>query len=129
MLADKTIPVATLARKINGRDWKQKLYDPNVVKVVVNDASDACWFSRYPIPYLKHRPAGRAVDAYPFLEHIGVYFFRRKALAEYIAWPRGRAEAAESLEQLRILENGRTLRVFLTRCPVVTVDSQDALTT
>ena len=129
MLADKTIPVATLARKINGRDWKQKLYDPNVVKVVVNDASDACWFSRYPIPYLKHRPAGRAVDAYPFLEHIGVYFFRRKALAEYIAWPRGRAEAAESLEQLRILENGRTLRVFLTRCPVVTVDSKDALAT
>lgn len=125
MLSDRTIACATLARKIAGRDRKRKLENPNVVKVIEDARGNAAWFSRYSIPYV--RGGRKAADRIPFLEHIGVYFFRRKALFDFAARPRGRAERAESLEQLRILENGGTIRLFLTTVNILSVDSREAL--
>ncbi len=121
MLADRSIQYATLARPITGRDWKDKLYNPDVVKVVADRDGHAIWFSRYPIPFVQ-KPTRRAIDVYPFLEHIGVYFYRKAALETYADWPRGKAEAAESLEQLRILENGGAIRLFMTRCAIQVID-------
>ena len=126
MLADRSIRFATLARPIGGRGWQEVLYNPDVVKVVVDRAGDARWFSRFPIPYVRSKK-GKIIDHYPFLEHIGVYFYRRQALIEYAGWPRSKAEKAESLEQLRILENGGTMKVFLTRCGVRAIDSPEAV--
>lgn len=127
MINDRKIEVATLARKIEGRDWRRILENPNVVKVIEGAGGEAAWFSRYPIPYIRSRGRRRAVDLFPFLEHIGVYFFRRKALERYVGWPQGRAEKAESLEQLRILENGKSIRLFTTRTEIISVDSKAAL--
>lgn len=127
MVADRTIATATLARRIEGPGWRKKLDDPNVVKVIAGANDEALWFSRYPIPYIKNRRGKKAVDCYPYLEHIGVYFFRRRVLQEYAGWPPGRAERAESLEQLRLLEHGHRPRVFITRVPVVSVDSREAV--
>lgn len=126
MLADRSIQFATLARPIGGRNWKELLYDPDVVKVVTDRSGDALWFSRYPIPFVRTRK-GKVIDHYPFLEHIGVYVYRKKALAAYAGWPQSRAEKAESLEQLRILENGGKIKVFLTRCAVRAIDSPEAI--
>lgn len=126
MLADRSIQFATLARPIGGRNWEGMLYNPDVVKVVMDRAGDALWFSRYPIPYVRTKK-GKILDHYPFLEHIGVYFYRKKALLEYAGWPQSRAEKAESLEQLRILENGGKIRLFLTRCGVRAIDSPEAI--
>jgi 3-deoxy-manno-octulosonate cytidylyltransferase (CMP-KDO synthetase) len=127
MAADRRIEFATLARKIDGPDWKNKLYNPEVVKVVGDNAGNALWFSRYPIPFMRLDGSRRPIDDYPFLEHIGIYFFRKKALDKYVKWPRARAEKAESLEQLRILENGAGIRLFLTRAEIISVDSKKAL--
>jgi 3-deoxy-D-manno-octulosonate cytidylyltransferase len=126
MLADRSIKFATLARPIGGRNWEDMLYNPDVVKVVGDRVGDAAWFSRYPIPYVRSKK-GKILDHYPFLEHIGVYFYRRQALVEYAGWPQSKAEKAESLEQLRILENGGKMKLFLTRCGVRTIDSPEAV--
>jgi len=127
MIDDKKIEAATLARKITGRNWRHKLDNPHVVKVVENAAGDAAWFSRLPIPYIRGIGRGRAIDKFAYLEHIGVYFYRRKLLDQYVSWPPGKAEKAESLEQLRLLENGRKIRIYKTRAEIVSVDSREAL--
>jgi 3-deoxy-manno-octulosonate cytidylyltransferase (CMP-KDO synthetase) len=127
MTYDPRIQFATLAQPIGPRSWKDKLYSPNVVKVVTNTSGDALWFSRYPIPYLKNPDRRPAIKQYPYLEHIGVYFFRKRALKEYGSWERGKVEAVESLEQLRILENGGKIKVFLTSAEVISVDSEAAV--
>lgn len=127
LLADKKIAYATLARKIDGRDWKKKLHNSNVVKVIRGAGGRALWFSRHPIPYLQHGGSGREIDLFPYLEHIGVYFFRKKALMEYTGWAPGPVEKAESLEQLRILENGGEIHLFPIRTEILSVDSRKAL--
>ena len=127
MQGDRSIDYATLATPIDGRKWQEKLYNPNVVKVVEDEQGNAAWFSRYPIPFVREAGNRRRVDVYPFLEHIGVYFFRKSALMEYASWRPGRAERAESLEQLRILENGKRIKLYKTRTPSISVDTEDAL--
>jgi 3-deoxy-manno-octulosonate cytidylyltransferase (CMP-KDO synthetase) len=94
-------------------------YDnPNVVKVVVNAAGEALYFSRRTIPYLREA-ASRSVDeqlaAFPFLKHLGIYGYRREALLRLVKLPVAALEQAEKLEQLRALANGF-------RMGVVTVD-------
>ena len=97
--------------------------DPNSVKVVLKKNKDAAWFSRQPLPYLQ-RPLKKALSAQTdYYYHIGVYFYSRQALQEYAGWKQTPCEKAESLEQLRILENGRNMQVFLTETKTVSIDS------
>ncbi len=126
METDSTIGCATLGRKIDGNSWKKTLANDNVVKVIRGMDNRAVWFSRYPIPCIRGG-AGKAIDRYPYLEHIGIYFFRRKLLFEYASLPPTPAEKAESLEQLRLLEHGLPMSIFLTRAAIISVDSKDAL--
>jgi 3-deoxy-manno-octulosonate cytidylyltransferase (CMP-KDO synthetase) len=88
--------------------------DPNVVKVVVNRAGRALYFSRRTIPYLREaasRPIAEQVAAFPFLKHLGIYGYRRDVLMELVKYPVSALEAAEKLEQLRALENGIEIAV------------------
>ena len=121
---DRSAQYATLVRPIRSDD---ELFDPGVVKVVTNAAGQALWFSRYPLPYLQNATAGERWRQFRFQGHIGVYFFRRRALRTYAAWTRGPLEKAESLEQMRILENGGTIRTFRTTARIVSVDTPDDL--
>jgi len=125
MAADNNIEFATLACPIRREHQNDKLQNKNVVKVVGDgkNGGRALWFSRLPIPLVKKKSAGE----YHYLEHIGVYFMKLSALFDYAGWPIGRAEKAESLEQLRILENGRDINLFLTRSRIISVDSKKAL--
>jgi 3-deoxy-manno-octulosonate cytidylyltransferase (CMP-KDO synthetase) len=120
MKKDRETLFATLARRIDG---SKTLSDPCVVKVVMTRQGRALWFSRYPIPYLQHGSDRADLGSFPFLEHIGIYFFRRRALAAYSGWKRSPIEKAESLEQLRVLENGGSMKVFVTRARSVSVDT------
>ncbi len=95
-------PVATLAAPAEDGDPE----NPDVVKVVVDAAGRALYFSRAPIPYPR-RPDG----ARP-LRHIGVYGYQRRALLELAGLPPTPLERSESLEQLRALENGIPIRVL-----------------
>jgi 3-deoxy-manno-octulosonate cytidylyltransferase (CMP-KDO synthetase) len=85
-------------------------YDnPNVVKVVVNTAGRALYFSRRTIPYLREaasHPVPEQLAAFPFLKHLGIYGYRRETLLRLVKFPVSPLENAEKLEQLRALENG-----------------------
>ena len=90
-------------------------YDnPNVVKVVVNTAGRALYFSRRTIPYLREAASGSVSEqlaAFPFLKHLGIYGYRRETLSRLVKFPVSALEAAEKLEQLRALENGVAIAV------------------
>ena len=86
-----------------------ELDNPNVVKVVVNAAGRALYFSRRTIPYLREaasRPVPEQLAAFPFLKHLGIYGYRRETLLRLVKFPVSPLENAEKLEQLRALENG-----------------------
>lgn len=128
MSKDRHIRFATLAGIISPDKLDSKLANKNVTKVVGDGRAGgrALWFSRLPVPY-NNKKIKDSGDSYPYLEHYGVYFFRREALYDYVSWPRGRAEITESLEQLRILENGEKINLFITRAKIISVDSKKAL--
>jgi len=124
LVDDSSIEFATLARRLNTED---ELFNPNIVKVVIACDGSALWFSRYPIPYLQNADEKKRVKQYPFLAHVGVYFFRRRGLARFTQWKRSPLEKAESLEQLRILENGGEITVYKTSMRSVSVDAPQDL--
>jgi 3-deoxy-manno-octulosonate cytidylyltransferase (CMP-KDO synthetase) len=84
------------------------LENPNIVKVVTDTDNYALYFSRSVIPY------NRDNSAYRYYHHIGVYAFRRDALLDYVSLPSGKLEIIEKLEQLRLLENGRKIKMVET---------------
>ena len=101
-------------------------YDnPNVVKVVVNLAGGALYFSRRTIPYLREassRSVAEQLAAFAFLKHVGIYGYRREALLRLVQLPPSALEQAERLEQLRALENGMPMAVVRVEYDSVGVD-------
>ncbi|HEU0038371.1 MAG TPA: 3-deoxy-manno-octulosonate cytidylyltransferase, partial [Verrucomicrobiae bacterium] len=101
-------------------------YDnPNVVKVVVNAAGRALYFSRRTIPYLREaasRSVSEQLAAFPFLKHLGIYGYRRATLLQMVRFPVSPLETAEKLEQLRALENGIQIAVVKVDYDSVGVD-------
>ena len=99
--ADRTIQIVTAAHRFEHR---QDANSPHQVKVIIDLGGNALYFSRTPIPY-----SGNA-----FLRHQGIYGFRRKVLLQFVRWKPTPLERAESLEQLRALENGVKVHVLIT---------------
>jgi 3-deoxy-manno-octulosonate cytidylyltransferase (CMP-KDO synthetase) len=108
--------------------------DPNTCKVVLDAAGNALYFSRSPIPFLRSvtpsgiEPIASALASKTgaltgYLRHVGIYGFRRGALTEFSRLPAGKLEAIEGLEQLRLLESGRRLRVVVSRSVTLDVDT------
>lgn len=95
------------------RQNRGEIEDPHVVKVVMDGNGDALYFSRSPIPYVRN--SGPSLRLY---RHVGLYAFRSDVLQRFAALPVSMLEAAESLEQLRLLENG-----FRIRCLETAVDN------
>jgi 3-deoxy-manno-octulosonate cytidylyltransferase (CMP-KDO synthetase) len=93
--------------------------DPNNVKVVVDDSCRALYFSRYAIPYNRDRLSGVT-----YHKHIGLYAYRRSALENFHTWAPSELELAESLEQLRFLQNGVPIHVMKTDINTVGVDTE-----
>jgi 3-deoxy-manno-octulosonate cytidylyltransferase (CMP-KDO synthetase) len=83
---------------------------PHQVKVIVDLDGNALYFSRYAIPFPRNRAAN-----IKYLRHQGIYGFRRKALLDFVRWKPTPLERAESLEQLRALENGVMVHVLVTK--------------
>jgi 3-deoxy-manno-octulosonate cytidylyltransferase (CMP-KDO synthetase) len=102
-------------------------YDnPNVVKVVVNHAGLALYFSRRMIPYVRGAASGSVSEqlaAFPFLKHVGIYGYRRDTLLRLVQFQVSPLEAAEKLEQLRALENGLSIAVVKVAHDSVGVDT------
>lgn len=106
--------IATLARRIRER---ADVFNPNVVKVVVDNTLHALYFSRAPLPWDREgwnadqSAAGNARLAGEWARHIGIYAYRTEFLHRFVTWPVGRLERLEKLEQLRALENGIAIHV------------------
>ena len=102
-----------------------ELDNPNVVKVVVNAAGPALYFSRRTIPYLREAASGSVNEqlaAFVFLKHLGIYGYRRETLLRLVKFPVSPLENAEKLEQLRALENGIPIAVVKVDYDSVGVD-------
>lgn len=113
MARDPDVEIATACHPIQDTE---SLQSPHVVKVVVDQRHHALYFSRAPIPN------GALFNGARALRHVGVYAFRREALAKFAKLPRTPLEIAEQLEQLRALEHGMTIAVVETRHATVGVD-------
>ncbi|MCR4582122.1 MAG: 3-deoxy-manno-octulosonate cytidylyltransferase [Prevotella sp.] len=103
--------------------------NPNSPKIVVDAKGFALYFSRSAIPFLRgvERKEWFARTPYPYLKHLGLYAYRREVLHEVTQLPQGLLERAESLEQLRWLENGYRIRVGLTDVETVGIDTPEDL--
>jgi 3-deoxy-manno-octulosonate cytidylyltransferase (CMP-KDO synthetase) len=97
---------------------------PSAVKVVTSLDGHALYFSRLPIPFLRDLPAGPGATWH---KHLGLYVYRRDFLLRFPSLPRGPLEAAEKLEQLRVLENGYKIRVVETKYDSIGVDTEEDL--
>jgi 3-deoxy-manno-octulosonate cytidylyltransferase (CMP-KDO synthetase) len=115
MAKDRSIEMITAATLFSA---DEDLTNPNMVKVVLDRASNALYFSRSPIPFV------RSDGVKPkFYRHQGLYGYTTKFLLQFVKWKPGLLEQAESLEQLRALENGAKIRVLLTKHAAVGVDT------
>lgn len=107
MASDPTLDMATAANPLDPSD--PAVRDPNVVKVAVALDGRALYFSRSPLPFFRN-----PVEGLPVLRHKGIYAYQRGFLERFVTWPPSPLEKAESLEQLRALENGASIKVLPT---------------
>ena len=97
--------------------------NPNSPKIVTDLQGFALYFSRSIIPFVRGQEQAVWLEKYPFLKHLGLYAYRREVLREVTKLPQSPLEIAESLEQLRWLENGYRIRVGLTDVETVGIDT------
>lgn len=101
---------------------EEDIQNTNVVKVVVNKANHALYFSRSPIPYKRD-----ATIKQPVYRHIGIYAFRKQALLDFAGWEMGGLEAIEKIECLRFLEYGKTIELAVNNEVSIGIDSPEDL--
>jgi 3-deoxy-manno-octulosonate cytidylyltransferase (CMP-KDO synthetase) len=121
---DSQIQIATLIKKII---QEEDLDDPNTIKVVTNKLSKALYFSRTAIPYLRDKNHETRINFHTYYKHIGIYAYRTDILKKLTALDPGLLETAESLEQLRWLENGYGIHTLTTEFESHSVDVPEDL--
>ncbi|MBE9561351.1 MAG: 3-deoxy-manno-octulosonate cytidylyltransferase [Proteobacteria bacterium] len=102
----------------------EKLFDPNLVKIVRQHDGYALYFSRHPIPYIRDTNNDDWLKQHDFFGHVGIYGYRRLVLEEYAKLPESSLEQSEKLEQLRFLQAGKSIYTFITEHDVISVDTQ-----
>ncbi len=121
---DGKIKISTLIKKIQQSD---ELFNPNVVKAVINHIGEAIYFSRSPIPFLRDTEENQWVNHHSFFKHIGIYGYRTEVLKEICDLEKSDLEKSESLEQLRWIENGYRIHTEITNIENRSVDTPEDL--
>ena len=125
LIRQPEVCLATLARKITD---PARVHDPNTVKVVFGNNGNALYFSRHAIPFVRGTEPSQWLQKTEYHQHIGIYAYRADTLRLIAKMPMGHLEQAESLEQLRWLENGLTIKVAVTDIPAgYGIDTPDDL--
>ena len=119
--------IATLIRHFDPQHGFEALFDANKVKVVTDSAGHALYFSRSIIPYVRSCKHTEWLASTDFYTHVGIYAFRAPVLADVVALPRSPLEIAESLEQLRWLQNGYNITTAITDSPTIGIDTPEDL--
>lgn len=120
---DADTDIATLARRFDPSQGFEALFDPNLVKVTFGVNGRALYFSRSIIPYVRGVDWKLWLESATFHTHVGIYAYRADVLFRLADLPQSALEKAESLEQLRWLENGYNIRVAVTDSPTVGIDT------
>lgn len=121
---DKATQIATLGKPF---ECIEAAENPNSPKIVVDNRGYALYFSRSIIPFVRGTEQQDWLSKYPFLKHLGIYAYRTNVLKEITKLPQSSLELAESLEQLRWLQNGYRIKVGLTDVETVGIDTPDDL--
>lgn len=116
--------IATLGKPFSSME---AVKNPNSPKIVMDNNGFALYFSRSVIPYVRGEQESVWLDHYPYLKHLGIYAYRREVLREVTQLPQSSLEKAESLEQLRWLQNGYRIRVGITDVETVGIDTPQDL--
>lgn len=119
--------IATLVKPFAEADGLAALENPNSPKVVIDAQAQALYFSRSVIPYLRGVPREEWLSRHTFYKHIGIYAFRADVLRAVTSLPQSPLELAESLEQLRWLENGYRIGVGISQVETVGIDTPEDL--
>jgi 3-deoxy-manno-octulosonate cytidylyltransferase (CMP-KDO synthetase) len=118
------VQIATLIKEIEDHAI---IFDPNRPKVVTDKSGFALYFSRSPIPYLRNSGEGDWLKHHVFYQHIGMYAYTSQVLRKISKLPRGTLEKAESLEQLRWLEHGYSIKTAVTELESYGIDTPEDL--
>ena len=121
---DGKTEIATLVKAI---DNPEPLFNPNVVKAVVSAKNEALYFSRSTIPHIRNTNESDWLSKHTFYKHIGMYAYRTDILEQLTKLPVSSLEKAESLEQLRWLENGFRISVAETKTETIGIDTPEDL--
>lgn len=124
---DEQTDIATLVKPFTVDDGIEALENPNSPKVVIDNQSRAIYFSRSVIPFLRGVERSEWLKSHTFYKHIGMYAFRSNVLREVTALQQSKLELAESLEQLRWLENGYKIGVGISDVETVGIDTPEDL--
>ena len=124
MIAKPDVSIATLAKKITDTST---LFDPSKVKVVFDNHWRALYFSRHAIPFLRNAEEATWLMVHTYYKHLGLYAYKPEKLREICALQPSSLEKAESLEQLRWLENGHSIHVAITDIESPAIDTPEDL--
>lgn len=119
--------IATLVKPFSAEDGLAALENPNSPKVVLDKEGRAIYFSRSVIPYLRGVDKSEWLSKHTFYKHIGIYAFRTDILRQVTSLPQSTLEKAESLEQLRWIENGYRIGVGISDIETIGIDTPDDL--
>lgn len=118
------VQLATLIKEIH---TQEELFNSNIPKVVINSRQEAIYFSRHTIPYLRNTEQDQWLKAHQFYKHIGIYGYTAATLSEITRLRPSTLEIAESLEQLRWIENGYTIQTRITALETIAIDTPEDL--
>jgi 3-deoxy-manno-octulosonate cytidylyltransferase (CMP-KDO synthetase) len=121
---DRQVQIATLIKVIQE---EEELFNPHIPKVTIDCQQRAIYFSRHPIPYLRNVEKADWLNSHQFYKHIGIYAYRPAILSSIAGLKPSALEKAESLEQLRWIENGYPIHTRLTTIETIAIDSPDDL--
>ena len=121
---DLDVELATLIKKII---TTEELYNFSSPKVIINKKSEAIYFSRSPLPYVRGQEPQQWLNHYNYYKHIGIYGYRSDILQQVTSLPVSPLEKAESLEQLRWIENGYRIKVVQTLLETHAIDAPEDL--
>ncbi len=124
---DSTVDIATLVKPFKPEDGFAALENVNSPKVVVNKRMEALYFSRSIIPFTRGKEKKEWLEGHTYYKHIGLYAYRAEVLKQITALPQSSLELAESLEQLRWLENGYKIKVGISAIETIGIDTPEDL--
>ncbi len=121
---DANTQLATLIKKVLN---EQELHNTNSPKVIINKNSEAIYFSRSPLPHIRGQEPQNWLHHFTYFKHIGIYGYRADILEQITKLPVSPLEKAESLEQLRWVENGYKIKVAETEIETIAIDTPEDL--